>query len=105
MSEFQKWFNQPKSKNYERATFQVDDDTEDHTRTAIFINETLTVCQAIYKDLGLRDESLLFAIYDRFTDRFNSMDTGDPYGVCLESGLRHIELGKVLVMSEDKTDK
>ena len=100
MSEFQKWFNQPKSKNWERATFQVDDDTLDFNRTAIFINETFKVCQAIYKDLGFRDESLLLAIYDRFIARLNSMDTGDPYGVCLESGVRHIELGKVLVMDE-----
>lgn len=104
MSEFQKWFNQPKSKGYECATFQVDDEIEDHLRTAIFINETFKVCQAIYKDLGLRDESLLLAIYDRFIARFNSMDTGDPYGVCLESGIRHIELGKVIVMHE-KQDK
>jgi hypothetical protein len=102
MSEFQKWFNRPKSKNWERATFQVDDDTLDISRTAIFINETLAVCQAIYKDLGLRDESLLLAIYDRFIDRFNSMDTSDPYGVCLKSGLRHIKLGKVLVMAEEQ---
>ena len=104
MSEFQKWFNPPKSKNWERATFQVDDDTLDFNRTAIFVNETFKVCQAIYKDLGLRDESLLLAIYDRFIARFNSMDTGDPYGVCLESGVRHIELGKMLVMHE-KQDK
>ena len=35
MSEFQKWFNQPKGKGYERATFQIDDEIEDHLRTAI----------------------------------------------------------------------
>ena len=104
MSELKKWWNTPKGKNYEQPTFQIEDETLDFSRTVIFINETLKVSQAIYKDLGLRDESLLFAIYDRVIDRLNSMDQSDYYGPSLESNLRHMKLDEKLEKMEDKIE-
>lgn len=103
MSEFQKWWDKPKGKNYDHPTFQIYDETEDFSRTAIFINEILEVSQAIYKDLGLRDESLLFAIYDRFIDRFNSMDTTDHYGPKIDYEVPESQLNIITTIENTET--
>lgn len=75
MSKFEDWMDKPtRTRNGERDYSKLDPDYIEHAETAVFINETLTVCKAIFDDLGLKDESLLLEIYDRFLARLNSLD-------------------------------
>ena len=66
MSEFQKWAEKLTETNWGDAAYTVP--------CATFISETLAGCQAIWNDLDLEDESLIFEIYDRFLAQYKELD-------------------------------
>lgn len=94
MNEFKKWFDRPPKSGDDYSGFRTTDETQSHTQTAIFLFETLKACKAICDDLGLASESALFAVYDRFIDRFNSMDADNPYEQSMEALLQQLRLNK-----------
>lgn len=96
MSEFKKWLERPLKSGNDYSGFRKNDlgDLEVHCRTGVFLFETLQVCKAIRDDLGLASESALFAVYDRFIDRFNSMNPDSPYEQSMESWQLYLRLNK-----------
>ena len=66
MSEFQEWSDKLTKNNWGDAAYTLP--------SAVFINETLVGCKAIWNDLGLEDESLIFEIYDRFWNHYKGLD-------------------------------
>lgn len=96
MSEFKKWLERPLKSGNDYSGFHRNDlgDLEVHCRTGVFLFETLQVCKAICDDLGLASESALFAVYDRFIDRFNSMNPDSPYEQSMEALLQQLRLNK-----------
>lgn len=94
MNEFKTWLNKPLKSGDDYSGFRTTDDTQPHSQTAIFLFETLMACKAICDDLGLASESALFAVYDRFIDRFNSMNPDNPYEQSMESWRLYLRLNK-----------
>lgn len=66
MSEFQKWSDDLTKNNWGDAAYTLP--------SAVFINETLAGCKAIWNDLDLSDESLIFEIYDRLWNHYKGLD-------------------------------
>ena len=66
MSEFQKSSDKLTKNNWGDAAYTLP--------SAVFINETLAGCKAIWNDLDLSDESLIFEIYDRLWNHYKGLD-------------------------------
>lgn len=66
MSEFKEWSDKITENNLEDAAYILP--------SAVFISETLAGCKAIWDDLNLEDESLIFKIYDRVWSHYKELD-------------------------------